>query len=589
MVPDNIDVVNVDVLIIGGGFAGTFAALSASEYTSDILVIDKAFVSRSGASTISGGVTTCPLETDDLDVWGKEFASHGHYMCNYTWTKKILEGQVRRVRQFTDWNVPITRDEKGQIKRFASRGMIDVRCMQYSPKKAMEALRRQVLARGARILDRVHITDLITSDGEYPTRGEIRGAFGFHARSQRAIAILAKRTIVCTGPMAMKGIHRVDNDTGEGFAMAYRAGARLVDLEFSFGGTFSIIMRSFKFGNYNVAVAHGARLINANGERFMERYDPVRLERSELGRVVAAFSKELIDGRGPVYMDLRYCDDGYWDSLRAVAVGKNSSILLSNRIPNPKTTPIPVEPTWGMWNGSRSGLKIDTDGRATLSGLLSAGSCSKNEATGTHASAGIPTAYAMNTGDVAGETAGREAADAPPARVPDDALRMLAARVFEPLGRPGNSWTPDRLHDSLAKLECSVVDMMMLDARKLDRMIDTTRKISAAAQDTKAESLHDLAKLYEAESIAENARLVYQASADRTESREQFHRADYPKTDDENWFCWHGVTRTADGPRFDKERIPVELMPFPVVTSSEKHTSPLNAILTGTYVQESYS
>jgi succinate dehydrogenase/fumarate reductase flavoprotein subunit len=218
---------------------------------------------------MSGGVTTCPFESDDLDVWAKEFIVHGHYMCDYRWIRRVLEGQVERVQQLSAWGVPITRDERGNIERFISRGMIDVRCMQYKPKKAMETLRRQIIERGVLILDRVHITELLTTDGEYPTRGAICGAFGFNTRSGRCVAIQARRTIVASGPLAMKKQQRVDNDTGDGFAMAYRAGARLVDLEFSVGGTFSILMRHFSFGNYNVAVAHGARLINAKGERFM--------------------------------------------------------------------------------------------------------------------------------------------------------------------------------------------------------------------------------------------------------------------------------------------------------------------------------
>lgn len=586
---DDIDMVRVDVLIIGGGFAGTFAALSASEHTDSVLLVDKAFVSRSGASTISGGVTTCPLPSDNLDTWAKEFVTRGHYMCDYRWTQQVLEGQIERVRQFAEWGVPIVRDDKGNISRFASRGMIDVRCMEYSPKKAMEALRAQVLARGVKILDRVHLTGLITSDGEYPTSGAICGAIGFTTRGGRAMAILAKRTIIATGPMAMKGVHRIDNCNGEGFAMAYRAGARLVDLEFSFGGTFSVLMRHFKFGNYNVAVAHGARLINEQGERFMAKYDPVRLERSELGRVVAGFAKELIDGRGPVYVDLRHCDEDYWKALEAVAAARGSSILLSNRIPNPRITPLPIEPTWGMWNGSRSGLKIDLGGRATLPGLLCAGSCAKNSATGTHASAGIPTAWAYNTGHVAGHTAGREAKAAAPVKIAQSIIRRLADTVMAPLSRPGNGWEVDALHDKLARLECSVVDMMALNEAKLDAKVAETEEVSAAAADTRATSLHDLMKLHEAESIAENARLVYLASRDRTESREQFHREDYPATDDVNWFCWHGISRGPTGPVFDKEPIPVETMPFPIQHTKADQISPLAAILSGTYQREHYT
>ena len=584
---EDIDVMHTDVLIIGGGFAGTFAAFNAAQHTSNIILVDKGFVSRSGASTLSGGITTCPLPSDDLDEWAKEFVTRGHYMVDYRWTKRILEGQVERVRQFSDWGVQISRDENGVIRRFSSRGMINVRCMQYSPKSSMEALRRQVLARGVRVLDRAFITELITSDGEYPTKGEIAGAFGFYPRTGKCVAILAKRTIVATGIMAMKGSHRVDTDTGDGFSMGYRAGARLVDLEFSYGGTFSILNKKFTFGNYNVAVAHGARLINALGERFMEKYDPVRFERSELARVVAAFTKEIMDGRGPVYVDLRHCDASYWTSL--VEVGRKASILLSNKIPNPRTTPLPIEPTWGMWNGSRSGFKIDIDARTTLPRLLAAGACSKNEATGLHASAGVPTAYAMNSGFVAGGTAGMEAARDTPPRISNSILSMLAERALSPLDRAGNDWEVDRIHDELALMEASVVEMMQLSDQRLAGMIERTIELSEATSGAKAKDPHDLVKLHEAAGIAQNARNVYMASRDRTESREQFHRDDYPRTDDKNWYCWHGITRGENGPVFDRSRIPVEHLPFEPVMNETDQVSSLHAILHGTFVRENYT
>ena len=154
--------------------------------------------------------------------------------------------------------------------------------------------------------------------------------------------------------IAMKGTHRVDNDCGDGAAMAFRAGGRLVDMEFTFGGTFNVLMKKFDFPSYNVAVAHGARLINARGERFMQQYDPQRLERSELSHVVAAFAKEIVDGRGPVYVDLRHVDESYWTDIAKLHRG--GSILLTDHVPDPKTNPLPIEPTWGLWASGRSGL-----------------------------------------------------------------------------------------------------------------------------------------------------------------------------------------------------------------------------------------
>ena len=123
---------------------------------------------------MSGGITTCPLDSDDLDTWAEEFIVRGSYMCDQRWTYQLLEGQRERIKDYIRWNVPISRNADGEIRRFASRGMVNVRGMQYQPKVAMRELRRQITARGARILDRLFITELLTADGEWPTQDRHR-------------------------------------------------------------------------------------------------------------------------------------------------------------------------------------------------------------------------------------------------------------------------------------------------------------------------------------------------------------------------------------------------------------------------------
>ena len=582
------DTLDANVLIIGGGFAGIWAALRAAEITDNVVLLDKAYVSRSGSSTMSGGVTTCPQDGDDIGKWAAEFVSHGSYMCDQRWTWRLLEGQRERVRQLAAWGTPISRDADGNIRRFASRGMIDVRCMQYSPKKAMEALRREATARGVRVIDRVCVTELMTSDGEAPTGGEVAGAFGFNAHTGRCLAVHAKQTILATGAMSMKGTHGIDNVCCDGPAMSYRAGARLVDLEFSFGGTFSHLMREFNFGSYNVAIAHGARLINARGERFMEQYDPVRIERGELNRVVAAFVKEMIDGRGPVYVDLRHCDDRYWEDIAALSAGRGANILLSNKVPNPKSTPLAIEPTWGLWNGGRGGVSIDYDCRTTLPRLLSAGIGSKNLATGTHASAGVPTAWSMNTGWFAGETAARDSLCVDFPALPRSLAARMAETTMAPLSRAPGALTPGAIHDGLSALEASVVETMRLDGAKLGRMSARARELGDECRRAFAENTHELVKLNEAANIAQTAEAIYLSALDRTESREQFYREDCPDTDDENWFCWHGLTLTPEGPRFDRAEIPAD-GPLKRPSPRPKHPSPIAAIMTGTWREGVYS
>ncbi len=438
-----IETIETDVLVLGGGFAGSWAAYRAADFAGSVVLVDKAHVSRSGASAISGGVTTCPMDDDNLDLWAEEFISRGGYMCDQDWTRQLLEGQRDRVRDYIEWGVPISREADGRIRRFASRGMVDVRCMQYKPKVAIKELRRRMEAKKVRIVDRVCITELLTSDGQWPTQGSIIGAVGFHVHDGRLIVLKAKRTVLATGMISMKGTHGVDNDTGDGVAMAYRAGARLIDMEFTFGGTFSVLMKNMHFPSYNVAVAQGARLINARGERFMTAYDPVRLERSELPCVVAAFTREIMEGRGPVYVDLRHMNETYWNDI--LSLNRGNSVLASPHIPDPRRVPLLIEPSWGLWASGRAGLQIDLGCRSSLPGLFAAGSTAKNDATGTHASAGAPTAFCFVSGWTAGETAGRESREFDMPELDAGTLEDIAERTFAPLRRPPTASTPDLL------------------------------------------------------------------------------------------------------------------------------------------------
>lgn len=577
MTDQGIDDYETDVLVIGGGFAGSWAALRAATLGARVILVDKAYVSRSGASTMSGGITTCPLDTDDLDVWAEEFITHGSYMCDQRWTYQLLEGQRARIKDYESWGVPISRDADGQIRRFASRGMITVRGMQYQPKVAMRELRRRALEHGVTILDRVCITELTTSDGCWPTQGSVIGAVGFHVHGGQFVHIRAKRTIVATGMIAMKGTHRVDNDTGDGVAMAYRVGARLVDMEFTFGGTFNVLMKRFDFPSYNVAIAHGARLINAKGERFMEKIDPVRLERGELPHVVAAFAKQLLDGNGPVYIDLRHVDDTYWPDMAKIHRG--GTILLSDHVPDPRVHPLPIEPTWGMWASGRSGLQIDLNGHTNIPGLFAAGSAAKNDATGTHASAGSPTAFCNVSGWHAGESAARESLEDQQAPLPAGLLEALKAATFAPLKKPAHGKTPDLLHDDLAKLEASVVDGMVLSGPRLEAMLAVTQEVAGLTEEIAAADLHDLVKLHEARNVSECAAAVYRSALDRTESRDQFFREDYPMTDP-SWFCWHGIRRGAAGAIMERLSFPLEGVRFPI-KNDQSGLGPIGAIILG--------
>ena len=574
-----------DVLVIGGGFAGAWAALQAAQTTNAVLLVDKGYVSRSGASTMSGGVTTAPLPTDDLREWVEELVSLGGYEADQDWAWKLCREQLDRVQDLADWGVPIVRNPDGAIRRIASRGMLKVRAMQYSPQRAMEILRAKAVDAGVTILDKLAIVELLTSDGQDSRPGRVCGAVGIGVQSGAPHVIRAKSVVLATGPMTLKGYRPIDNDSGDGFAMGYRAGGRFVDMEFSAGGTFDFIWRNMRFTNFNIALGNGAKLVNSQGERFMERYDPVRLERSELNRVVAAAYVEMLDGRGPVFLDLRGCSERYWEAVLNARSGRGGA-LFSDLIPNPRTTPLPIEPTWSFWNGGKGGLVIDLDCRTSLRGLFAAGGVARNAAVGRHGSAGTPTAFAMVSGRHAGDVAAKDSTLHDHAAVAPARLQDLCRFVTSAL-RPGETDTVDRFYDEVTSIVGSPLELMVQSAESIELALSRTEALRGRVLQVSAASPHNLVKFHDARNTLDNFELIYSCMLHRTESRESFYRTDFPLTDDEQWLCWHTVQKSDGGLAFAKEQIPFERYEFQPAEPSQK-PSPLAAIFRRDYNPANY-
>ena len=344
--------------------------------------------------------------------------------------------------------------------------------------------------------------------------------------------------------------------------------------------------RRFFFGSYNVAVAHGARLVNASGLRFMDGVDPERKERGELPRVVAAAFREILEERGPVFLDLRHVDDSYWTDLENIKGKRHVSWLLSGELPDPKTTPIAIEPVWFMFNVANSGLQIDLACHTNVPGLYAAGAAAKNTACGTHSSAGIPTAFCFTSGFRAGEAAAAEAARLPPPSVDPALVERLRQQTYAPLLRRGGT-APDAIHDELARIQGSSLDAMVYGEMSLCEKLRQLDALEPRLRRVRATDWHDLVKAHEAEGAFVSSRLVYLSALDRTESREQFYREDYPETDDAEWFCWHVAQRTAAGTEFSRE--PVALESYALQPPKRtKRLSPVGAIMRGGYDPADY-
>ena len=154
-----------DVLVIGGGLAGCWAALRAATSGAKVILTEKARFARCGKSSFSGASVLCPTSQDDLDLWAKEIVERGEYISDQNWVMAVLEEQESRIKDMLAWGVPFERDEHGQLVRSVGMAHAITRTAQVNSRRMMETLNNRLEGEGVELLDRTMITGLLTADG----------------------------------------------------------------------------------------------------------------------------------------------------------------------------------------------------------------------------------------------------------------------------------------------------------------------------------------------------------------------------------------------------------------------------------------
>ncbi len=311
--------IDTDVLVIGGGSAGLWAAIRASDFCPRVTLVDKGIVASSGISTFCH-VYAAPVPEEDLKPAMREIVERSAYLCDQTRLEILLRELGDRVRQMESWGVPFEKDSSGKLFTDKRMGQKVTTCVFVSGRELMLALRQHALTKGVDLVERVMVTDLLTSDGQHPTTGRVAGAVGFHTITGNLQIFKAKAVIISSGLVGAKlHIQYADGVTGDGQAMAFRAGAELSGMEMGSNPGFSLWGRKFATGGQAEYMRAGAKLVNNLGEEIIQKYAPDKKE-PFLTRIqlCGAAAKEALEGRGPVYMDMRHFSQKDIELLRRI-------------------------------------------------------------------------------------------------------------------------------------------------------------------------------------------------------------------------------------------------------------------------------
>jgi fumarate reductase (CoM/CoB) subunit A len=371
-------IIKSEVLIIGSGGAGCRAAIEVSNEGKEPLIVSKGLSFRSGCTGMAEGGYNAVLKLvdpeDSFEAHYKDTIKGGSYLNDPDLVNILTRESPERLHDLEEYGALFDRQESGELNQRPFGAQTYRRtCFQgdRTGHEIMTALKEEIVKRGIKTIDEVMITSLILNDRD-ALMPKVIGAIGVDLKTSETIYFQSKAVILATGGAGQ--LFPVTSNTtqknGDGFALAYRAGAELLDMEeIQFHPTGMVHPESKKGVLVTEAVrAEGGRLINSEGERFMSNYDD-RMELASRDVVARAIYNEIQEGRGSehggVYLTVAHLDPDYIDEKLETMV-----IQFEDAGVDIKTKPMEVAPTAHHHMG---GVRIDEDGRTTIENLFACG------------------------------------------------------------------------------------------------------------------------------------------------------------------------------------------------------------------------
>ena len=524
-----------DVLIIGAGGAGLRAAIEALAQGAKVGVVCKSLLGKAHTVMAEGGLAAAMCNVDKADGWQPHFRdtmNGGKRLNNWRMAQLHAQEAPDRVRELEQWGALFDRTESGDILQRAFGGHTFKRLCHVGDRTGLEMIRTlqdRGVALGFDVYMECTVTKLL-KDGD-----RVAGAFGYWRDSGKFVVFKAKSVVICTGGIG-KSWRITSNSwecTGDGMALAYEAGADLLDMEFvQFHPTGMV----FPPGVQGILVTEAVRgeggiLRNNKGERFMEKYDPKRLELSTRDVVARSIYTEVKEGRGSphggAFLDISHKPTEYvkrklpsmyhqFKELADVDITKG---------------PMEVGPTCHYVMG---GIRVDAEtGRASIPGLYAAGEA----AGGLHGAnrlGGNSLSDLLVFGRRAGAAAAQDAQKAASPTIQATQIEQAEREALAPFEGKGSE-NPYTIHHDLQEVMQNLVGIFRTD-EDLRKALVELDKLKARAKNIRVEGSRvfnpgwhlsrDLKCMLTVSEACTHAALA------RKESRGAHSRLDFPKTED---------------------------------------------------------
>ena len=536
-----------DVLVIGAGLAGMRAAIAARAEGANAAIISKVHPVRSHSNAAQGGINAALLDRgDDWEDHAYDTVKGSDFLGDQDAIEVMCRSAGQALIDMEHMGVTFNRDDEGRLGTRAFGGQRRARTFfvgDFTGQAMLHVMFEQLIKSGVRRYEEWFVTGLIEEDDR------VCGVTALEIRTGQVYAIRAKTIIFCTG-----GLGRLFEPstnalivTGDGIALAYNAGARLMDMEMvqyhptTLAGSGVLISEA--------ARGEGAYLLDKNGDRFMERYAPSMKELASRDVVSRAEQTEINAGNGIngcVLLDCRHLGESLimekLSQIREIGIDLAGVDMIKE--------PIPIRPGMHYMMG---GIKTDVDGLTNLPSVYAAGECACVSVHGGNRLGANSLLDTIVFGQRSGAHAARASRELEYIEFDvDETVRREQQRIQNILDRPQSG---DRVGDVRLGMGQSM-NRNLAVYRDENGMQETMHDLQGLKEryrsvpvDNKGRVFNtDLVFALELGFMLDCAETITISAVDRKDSRGAQSRTDYPARDDENWMKHIVASKGEEGP-----------------------------------------
>lgn len=547
-----------DIIVLGSGIAGLRAAIEAARNPDlDVAIVSKVQLMRSHSVCAEGGSAAVmqPDEGDSFELHSWDTVRGADFLCDQDVVKRFVQEAPEEILLLEHWGIPWSRRSDGRISQRPFGGHSYDRAVFAADKTGfaeMQAL-YDTLQKYDNVsrYDECYISSILTNDNTFC------GVTAWNLTSGEFFLIQGKALIIATGGACrMFGFTTYSlTATGDGLAMAYRAGLPIKDLEFVQFHPTGLVPSGILITE--AARGEGGYLLNNKDERFMEQYAPSKMEVAPRDIVSRSEMTEIEEGRGfpepdgldYVHIDLRH--------LGAAKINERlpmiREVAMKFNFIDPIYKPIPIRPAAHYFMG---GVHTDINGVTPIAGIWAAGEAACESLHGANRLGSNSTTECLVWGKITGDEAARYASKQKslPSTPKAATLKDEEARLFNRFSTKGKE-SAYALRRELQRTMDSNVGVFRTGP-DLKAALDKIQEIKGQLPGVKVKDRGriyntDLLSALEVDNLLDLAEIIVAGALARTESRGAHSRRDFPKRDDVNWLKHTLAHYTPKGPRLD--------------------------------------